>query len=93
MLTLKPKKNNISSERLIPDVSSAAKKALQQKTVAEFFAGIGLMRLGLEKAGWSVAFANDIAVDKHAMYDAHFSDAQSHFVIGNIHEHLTRVAD
>lgn len=28
------------------------------KTVAEFFAGIGLMRLGLEQAGWEVAFAN-----------------------------------
>ena len=86
MLTLKPKKNNISPERLIPDASGAARKALQQKTVAEFFAGIGLMRLGLEKAGWSVAFANDIAVDKHSMYAAHFPDAPSHFVIGNIHE-------
>lgn len=30
------------------------------KTVAEFFAGIGLMRMGLEKAGWKTVFANDI---------------------------------
>lgn len=30
------------------------------KTFAEFFAGIGLMRMGLEKAGWQIKFANDI---------------------------------
>lgn len=30
------------------------------KNVAEFFAGIGLMRLGLEQAGWRVVWANDI---------------------------------
>lgn len=29
-----------------------------QKTIAEFFAGIGLMRIGLENAGWHLAFAN-----------------------------------
>ena len=39
--------------------------------VAEFFAGIGLMRLGLEKAGWRVDFANDIAADKEEMYRGH----------------------
>lgn len=37
------------------------KSVYLQKTVAEFFAGIGLMRLGLEREGWSVVFANDIA--------------------------------
>lgn len=31
-----------------------------QKTFAEFFAGIGLMRMGLERAGWRIVFANDI---------------------------------
>lgn len=31
-----------------------------KKTVAEFFAGIGLMRSGIEEAGWKVIFANDI---------------------------------
>ena len=30
-------------------------------TVAEYFAGIGLMRLGLEHGGWKTVFANDIA--------------------------------
>ena len=30
------------------------------RKVAEFFAGIGLMRMGLEEAGWQVVWANDI---------------------------------
>jgi DNA (cytosine-5)-methyltransferase 1 len=56
------------------------------KTFAEFFAGIGLMRLGLEKDGWSVAFANDIDPAKHEMYRAHFRDADEHFHLGDIHQ-------
>lgn len=35
---------------------------------AEFFAGIGLVRLALERHGWQVAFANDIEPDKAEMY-------------------------
>ena len=46
---------------------------LPQKTCAEFFAGIGLMRLGLERQGWRVTFANDIDERKRAMYLAHFA--------------------
>ena len=45
-------------------------KVLGQKTFAEFFAGIGLMRMGLEQAGWAPAFANDIDRDKEEMYRA-----------------------
>lgn len=41
---------------------------------AEFFAGIGLMRLGLESAGIEVAWANDIEPDKRDMYVANFGD-------------------
>jgi len=59
---------------------------LHKKAFAEFFAGIGLMRMGLEKEGWAVAFANDIAVDKYQMYSEHFQDAKSHFVIDDIHK-------
>lgn len=44
----------------------------QHKTVAEFFAGIGLMRIGLEQAGWHVVFANDYDPQKRAMYKAQF---------------------
>lgn len=51
---------------------------------AEFFAGIGLVRVGLEQAGWSVAFANDIDPGKYERYDSHFRDAADHFVVGDI---------
>lgn len=53
---------------------------------AEFFAGIGLVRLGLEAAGWSVAYANDIDPTKRDQYDAHFGDADDHFHVGDIHK-------
>ena len=59
---------------------------LHKKTYAEFFAGIGLMRMGLEREGWTVAFANDIAEDKYEMYSEHFHDAKSHFVLDDIHK-------
>ncbi len=56
----------------------------ENKTVAEFFAGIGLMRMGLEKAGWKVTFANDIDPEKWAMYRDQFGDAGD-FVLGDVH--------
>ena len=43
-------------------------------TVAEYFAGIGLMRMGLEQAGWATVFANDIDGDKREMYEHHFGN-------------------
>jgi DNA (cytosine-5)-methyltransferase 1 len=57
-----------------------------QKTFAEFFAGIGLMRLGLEREGWKIAFANDICEEKYEMYAAHFEDADDHFFVEDIHK-------
>lgn len=57
-----------------------------EKTFAEFFAGIGLMRMGLEQEGWKVAFANDIAQDKHQMYADHFGKDNGSFHLGDIHE-------
>ena len=62
-----------------------SKGLLEAKTVAEFFAGIGLMRLGLEREGWTVVFANDIAHDKYVMYSANFGQTESHFMAGDIH--------
>lgn len=56
------------------------------KTFLEFFAGIGLMRLGLERHGWKAGFANDIDPDKLEMYRAHFPDAERHFHLGDIHK-------
>lgn len=55
------------------------------KTIAEFFAGIGLMRIGLENAGWHIAFANDIDQDKWQMYKDHFGDT-GEFIVDDIHK-------
>ena len=57
-----------------------------RKTFAEFFAGIGLMRLGLEREGWKIAFANDICQEKYEMYAAHFEDADDHFIVEDINK-------
>ena len=72
----------VLSGKIKPDIMSVA----PQKTFAEFFAGIGLLRMGLERQGWSVAFANDVDERKREMYDAHFGDADEHFKLGDIHE-------
>ncbi len=59
---------------------------LPDKTFAEFFAGIGLMRMGLERQGWTLAFANDIDPLKLQMYQGHFGDVNGHFNLGDVHE-------
>ena len=45
-----------------------------EKTFYEFFAGIGLVRMGLEKDGWRCIWANDISEDKHQLYSLNFGD-------------------
>lgn len=55
--------------------------------VLEFFAGIGLARMGLEDAGFHVAWANDYEPGKKLMYDAQFADAGNHALqLGDIGE-------
>ncbi len=51
---------------------------------AEFFAGIGLVRLALERKGWRVVFANDIDPDKAEMYRHNWPN-DDHLVVGDIH--------
>lgn len=43
-----------------------------QKTFAEFFAGIGLVHLGLEPGGWQCVYANDLEPKKRQMYEDEF---------------------
>lgn len=43
---------------------------------AEFFAGIGLVRLAAEKADWKTVFANDINANKQEMYVANFGETE-----------------
>ena len=56
-----------------------------QKRVAEFFAGIGLMRVGLDRAGWETVWANDIDANKEKMYRAHFDEEAWEFLLGDVH--------
>lgn len=55
------------------------------KTIAEYFAGIGLMRAGLEQAGWTVLFANDVDPVKQKLYTNEFKESNGCFVLDDIH--------
>ncbi len=48
------------------------KRPRSAPAAAEFFSGIGLARMGLEAAGFSVVWANDIDAKKRAMYAGQF---------------------
>lgn len=52
---------------------------------AEYFAGVGLARMGLERAGWTVDFANDLDPAKQRMHEGHFGPSP-HYVLGDIHK-------
>lgn len=54
------------------------------KTVAEHFAGIGLVRMGLEEAGWQIVFANYFSEKKYEMYAGFFPDTSHHYIIDDI---------
>lgn len=54
-------------------------------TAAEFFAGIGLVRLALERQGWRVLFANDICPEKGEMYRHNWPN-DDHLLVGDIHK-------
>ena len=72
-------------EKCVERILSASEKSLRaipQKTFAEFFAGIGLMRCALEH-GWTAAYSNDIDPKKLDMYRAHFGAG---FDLRDIHD-------
>ena len=60
--------------------------------VAEFFAGIGLVRMALERAGCRVVYANEIDAWRQGIYEANFDAAG--FVCGDVREvHGTDIPD
>ena len=67
------------------DIHKESYSHASQKTFAEFFAGIGLMRMGLERQGWNISFSNDIDPQKHEIYKGQFHDTENHFVLNDIH--------
>ncbi|WP_258369079.1 DNA cytosine methyltransferase [Curtobacterium sp. MCPF17_046] len=60
--------------------------ASSRPRVLEFFAGIGLARLGLESSGFRVAWANDYERDKMSMYRSQFGETSgdADFFFGDI---------
>ncbi|MGQ0637540.1 MAG: DNA cytosine methyltransferase [Planctomycetaceae bacterium] len=61
-------------------VHSSAEHKPAALECAEFFAGIGLVRLGLERQGWSVVFANDIDPKKAEIYRHNWPEDERLFV-------------
>lgn len=61
-------------------------RILSKLTFAEFFAGIGLMRMGLEREGWTAIYANDIDSEKHRMYRHQFNHDADIYRVADIHE-------
>ena len=59
------------SEGVKIPIADAAKTSL---TTAEYFAGIGLFRMGLEVAGWRVVYANDWSAERAQMYRGFFGE-------------------
>lgn len=57
---------------------------MRRYRAAEFFAGIGLVKLALEKHDWQVVFSNDIDPDKLDMYQVNFG--RDHFALDDIHK-------
>lgn len=51
---------------------------------SEYFAGIGLVRMGLEPCGWKIAFANDFSEKKFKMYKAFYPNAHEHYIVDDI---------
>ncbi|MBX3433123.1 MAG: DNA cytosine methyltransferase [Pirellulales bacterium] len=67
---------------------------LPEKTVCEFFAGIGLVHEGLRPGGWQCVYAGDIDPKKHDMHRGHYgaSDLFHEGDIWNTAEVLERIA-
>lgn len=61
----------------------------ERGTFLEFFAGIGLARMGLERAGWQCVFANDFDPKKLEMHEGHWGKDLT-YALGDIH-HLDPV--
>jgi DNA (cytosine-5)-methyltransferase 1 len=68
----------------VAQVLTAALDADRLPRVAEFFAGIGLVRIGLERAGFATVWANDLDPSKKQMYRGHFDHEDDHYYSGDI---------
>jgi DNA (cytosine-5)-methyltransferase 1 len=68
--------NREQRHEAIPHQSSGPERPTLR--FVELFAGIGLVRLALERSGWRCLLANDIDPKKREMYVANFPDSDFH---------------
>lgn len=61
-------------------LSSAVEAKNVPLTFAEYFAGIGLFRMGLQSAGWRVVYANDWSRERAQMYRGFFGEDERYEV-------------
>ena len=71
--------NGVSSSLTQTMVACSKREAIL--TFLDFFAGAGLVRLGLEPS-WSCIWANDIDAKKKKVYEAHFGAQE--FILGDV---------
>lgn len=72
-LVLRARDGGVAPDRL----ASAAARG----TCADFFAGIGLMRMGLEAGGWRTVWANDYDATKRRLYYHNLGDERVGFTL------------
>lgn len=77
---------SVSGDTVMPVGKVTQLRTARRKPKAiEFFAGIGLARMGLERAGFHVAWSNDYEPAKRDMYLGHFGESDDHtFALGDI---------
>ncbi len=67
---------------IMPDATEGLFPA---RRACEFFSGVGLMRRGLEAAGWSVVWANDNDPGKNLLYEKQFpADEKGHLCAADV---------
>jgi len=74
----------VTTVTAVPDRDVDVPATVREYRVAEFFAGIGLVRMGLERGGLKVVWANDIDPDKAEMYRGHFRDEHDHYLLKDV---------
>ena len=67
-----------------PDFPAARNDTASRRTTIEYFAGIGLVKLELEQAGWHVLFANDFDPNKFRMYRDAFEFDASNYKLADV---------
>jgi DNA (cytosine-5)-methyltransferase 1 len=80
--------NDVAVQRTsAAELAVSGQTAGDHPTAVEFFAGVGLARMGLTRAGFRVTWANDVDPNKAALYRAQWpSDSDDHLRVANVHD-------